>query len=138
MENWPPPCVQQYHLCNAFPSQKSHSSASKIFLINFSCDKDQKMPLDDKISKLGIFFEDFLYEHVDGKLATTHEEAAKVESERNNNFPILFFTFLLLLPREIVLEREPTMTDKEHFFLPTARSEYPWLVQRGHLGDGCC
>ena len=47
------------------------------------------MPSDDKISKLGIFFEDFLYEHVDGKLATTHEKAAKVESERNNNFPIL-------------------------------------------------
>ena len=47
------------------------------------------MPSDDKISKLGKFFEDFLYEHVDGKLATTHEEAAKVESERNNNFPIL-------------------------------------------------
>ena len=83
------------------------------------------MPSDDKISKLGIFFEDFLYEHVDGKLATTHEEAAKVESERNNHFPILFFTFPLLLPREIVLERGPTMADEEHFFLPTSKSEYP-------------
>ena len=81
------------------------------------------MTFDDKNSKLGIFFKDFLYEYIDGKLATTHEEAAKVESERNKNFPILFFTFLLILPREIVLEREPTMTN-EDFFLPTLKSKY--------------
>ena len=86
------------------------------------------MTFDDKNSKLGIFFKDFLYEYIDGKLATTHEEAAKVESERNKNFPILFFTFLLILPREIVLEREPTMTDEEHFFLPTSKSEYPCIT----------
>ena len=125
MENWPPTCVQQYHLYNAFSSHKSLCSGSKISLINFSCVKYQKMTFDDKNSKLGIFFNDFLYEYVDGKLATNHEEAAKVESERNKNFPILFFTFLLSLPREILLEREPTMTDEEHFFLPTSRSEYP-------------
>ena len=86
------------------------------------------MTFDDKNSKLGIFFKDFLYEYVDGKLATTHEEAAKVESERNQNFPILFFTFLLILPREILLEREPTVTDEEHFFLPTSKSEYDFSL----------
>ena len=63
-------------------------------------------------------------------MATTHEIAAKAECERNKNFPILFFTFLLLLLREIVLEREPTMTDEEHFFLPTSRSRYPCTQPR--------
>ena len=92
------------------------------------------MTFDDRNSKLGIFFKDFLYEYSDGKLATTHEEAAKVESERNKNFPILFFTFLLILPREIVLEWEPTMTDEEHFFLPTSRSEYPCAVTKETFG----
>ena len=41
-----------------------------------------------------------------------------------HDFAFLFFTFLLLLPREIVLEREHTMADEEHFFLPTSQSEY--------------
>ena len=58
------------------------------------------MTFDDKNSKLGIFFKDFLYEYVDGKLATTHEEAAKVESETNK----ILLSYFLLLPREIVLE----------------------------------
>ena len=57
-------------------------------------------------------------------MATTHEEAAKVKDEANENFPFLFFTFLLLLPQEIVLEQEHTMADEEHFFLPTSQSEY--------------
>ena len=87
------------------------------------------MPFNDQISKLGIFFEDFLYEHVVRKSATTHEEAAKVESERNNNFPILSFTFLLLLPREIVLKQGLTMADEEHLFLPTSKSSYPCLMR---------
>ena len=61
-------------------------------------------------------------------MATTHEEAAKVKDEANENFPFLFFTFLLLLPQEIVLEQEHTMADEEHFFLPTSKTEYPWAV----------
>ena len=83
------------------------------------------MLFDDENWKLWIFFKDFLYEYVDGKLATTHEIAAKAECERNKNFPILFFTFLLLLLREIVLEREPTMTDEEHLkvWIPVAYGE---------------
>jgi len=50
------------------------------------------------------------------------------QTKIKNDFPIGFFTFLLLLPREIVLERERTMANEEHFFLPTRRSEYPWGV----------
>ncbi len=49
---------------------------------------------------------------------------SNLKSEINENFPILFFTFLLLMPQEVVLEREQTMADEEHFFLPTGRSEY--------------
>ena len=47
-----------------------------------------------------------------------------MKDEANENFPFLFFTFLLLLPQEIVLEQEHTMADEEHFFLPTSQSEY--------------
>ena len=61
-------------------------------------------------------------------MATTHEEAAKVKDEANEKFPFLFFTFLLLLPQEIVLEQEHTMADEEHFFLPTSQSEYAWVM----------
>ena len=46
-----------------------------------------------------------------------------------HDFAFLFFTFLLLLPREIVLEREHTMADEEHFFLPTSQSEYACLAK---------
>ena len=38
------------------------------------------------------------------------------QTKIKNDFPIGFFTFLLLLPREIVLERERTMANEEHFF----------------------
>ena len=46
------------------------------------------------------------------------------QTKIKNDFPIGFFTFLLLLPREIVLEWERTVANEEHFFLPTVRSEY--------------
>ena len=44
------------------------------------------------------------------------------------DFAFLFFTFLLLLPRELVLEREQTMTDEEHFLLHTSKSEVAAVV----------
>ena len=53
-----------------------------------------------------------------------------------HDFAFLFFTFLLLLPREIVLEREHTMADEEHFFLPTSQSEYAWRTDGQPLLDG--
>ena len=40
-------------------------------------------------------------------------------------FPILSFAFQLPLPHEVVLEREQTMANEEHFFLPTSKSECP-------------
>ena len=42
-----------------------------------------------------------------------------------HDFPILSFAFQLLLPHEVVLEREQTMANEEDFFLPTSKSEYP-------------
>ena len=71
MANWPPPCVQQQHLCSAFSSSRSLCSTSKIFLIDSSRFKDQKTLLRMEILSRKYFGLIFSYESVHGKLATT-------------------------------------------------------------------
>ena len=72
MENWPPPCVQQFSLCSAFSTWRSVRRGSETFSIDSPAFRDQKTPLTEIILGLKSFFSNYLYESDNGKLATTH------------------------------------------------------------------